>query len=254
MLRLQACQCHPMNCLDRTGASPFHPNAEAVTVLAHIFAVIEGLTNTRQRTQRKPPLSSSTPSQDPATCSTSLRSPSRLRSLALHLHTTIVRTWRYQQGEFTPWKDALGLQTVTPYIARVRVSEWFRSIRPLNESCNQWLRRSTEASSREADHLRTNLPDDSALVRPTVAQNPEPGGPVKSIDMAPSRRWHLTIPENACMVSDAFPSLVSRIVAIWSPGCSLLLTDRLPLPPSAPSFPHPPDRRDDNHHHCVKQR
>ena len=34
------------------------------------------------------------------------------------------------------------------------------------------------------------------------------------------------------MVSDALPSLVSRFVAIWSPGCSLLLTDRLPLPPS----------------------
>ena len=132
-------------------------------------------------------------------------------------------------------------------------TEWCRSIRPLNESCNQWLRRSTEASAREADHLQTNLPDDSALVRPTVAQKPEPGGPVKSIDMAPSRHWHPTIPENACMVSDAFPSLVSRIVAIWSPGCSLLLTDRLPLPPSAPSFPHPPDRRDDNHHHCIKQ-
>ena len=75
-------------------ASPFHPNAEAVTVLAHIFAEIEGLTNTRQCTHRKPPLSSSTSSQDPATCSTSLRSPSRLRSGALHLHTTTVRTWQ----------------------------------------------------------------------------------------------------------------------------------------------------------------
>ena len=97
------------------------------------------------------------------------------------------------------------------------------------------------------------MPDDSALVRPTVAKKPEPGGRVKSIDMAPSRHWHPTIPKNACMVSDAFPSLVSRIVAIWSPGCSLLLTDRLPLPPSAPSFPPPPHRRDDDRSHCIKQ-
>ena len=37
--------------------SRFHPNAEAVTVLTHIFDEIEGLTNTRQRTHRKPPLS-----------------------------------------------------------------------------------------------------------------------------------------------------------------------------------------------------
>ena len=109
-------------------------------------------------------------------------------------------------------------------------TEWPRSVRPHNESCSQWLRRSTEASAREADHLQTNLPDDSVLVRPTAAQKPEPCSLVKSIDMAPSRHWHPTIPENACMVSDAFPSLVSRIVAIWSPGCSLLLTDRLPLP------------------------
>ena len=80
--------------------------------------------------------------------------------------------------------------------------------------------------------------------------------------MAPSRHWHPTIPENACMVSDAFPSLVSRIVAIWSPGCSLPrvlshyhhLTDRLLLPLSTPSFPPPPHRCDDDHHHCIKQR
>ena len=86
--------------------SPFHPNAVAVTVLAHIFAEIEGLTNTRQRTHRKRPLSSSTPSQDPATCSTSLRSPSRLRSGALHLHTTMVRTLAtpHLHCDFTPWE------------------------------------------------------------------------------------------------------------------------------------------------------
>ena len=110
--------------------------------------------------------------------------------------------------------------------------------------------------ARRADHLRTSLPDDSVLVCPTVAQKPEPGGPVKSIDMAPSRHWQPTIPENACMVSDAFPSLVSRIVAIWSPGCSLFSsrTDFLSLPPSGPSFPLPPHRCDDDHHHCVKQR
>ena len=63
------CQCH---CSVKP--SPFHPNAEAVTVLVHIFADIERLTNTRQRTHRKPPLSSSTPSPDPAKFSTSLTS------------------------------------------------------------------------------------------------------------------------------------------------------------------------------------
>ena len=88
-------------------------------------------------THRKPPLSSST-SQDPATCSTSLRSLSRLRSGALHLHTTMVRTLAtpHVQGEFTPWEDAQGLHTETPYTARVRVSD-FRSIRPHNKSCSQ---------------------------------------------------------------------------------------------------------------------
>ena len=115
-----------MNCLDSTGASPFHPNAEAVTVLAHMFAEIEGLTNTRQRTHRKPPLSSITPSQDPATCSTSLRSPSRLRSGALHLHTTAVRTLAtpHVQGDFTSWEDVLGPHTETPHNARVRVTRF----------------------------------------------------------------------------------------------------------------------------------
>ena len=72
--------------------SPFHPNAEAVTVLVHIFADIERLTNTRQRTHRKPPLSSSTPSPNPATFSTSLTPPSRLRRSPLHLHTKVART------------------------------------------------------------------------------------------------------------------------------------------------------------------
>ena len=45
---------------------------------------------------------------------------------ALHLHTTVVRTLAtpHVQGEFTSWKDALGLQTVTPYIARVRVTRF----------------------------------------------------------------------------------------------------------------------------------
>ena len=42
--------------------SPFHPNAEAATVLVHSFAGIEGLTNTWQH--RTPPLSSSTPSRN----------------------------------------------------------------------------------------------------------------------------------------------------------------------------------------------
>ena len=55
------------------------------------------------------------------------------------------------------------------------------------------------------------------------------------------------------MVSDVFPSLEPCIAAISSPGCSLLLTDRLPLPPSAPSFPPLPHRRDDHRNHCIKQ-
>ena len=106
--------------------SPFHPNAEAVTVLAHMFAEIEGLTNTRQRTHRKPPLSSSTSSQDLATFSTSLMSPSRLCSGALHLHTTAVRTLAttHLHCDFTSWEDVLGLHTETPHTARVRVTRF----------------------------------------------------------------------------------------------------------------------------------
>ena len=93
------------------------------------------------------------------------------------------------------------------------------------------------------------MTDERVLVRPTAAQKPERGSPIIS---TPPQHWHPAIWEHACMVSDAFPSLVSRIVAIWSPGCSLLLTDKLPLPPSAPSFPPPPHRRDDDRNHCVR--
>ena len=206
--------------------SPLHPNAEAVTVLAHIFAEIEGLTNTRQCTHRKPPLSSSTPSQDPATCSTSLRSPSRLRSWALHLHTTTVRTLAtpQQQGEFTSWEDALGLQTELPHIAPIRelsVPQHTPAERILQPMV---AKNRGDIFPRLADDLRTSLTDGSVLAR-RVAQKPEPGSSVKSatgMDMAPSRHWHPTIPEHACVVSDAIPSLVSFIVAIWSAGCSLL--------------------------------
>ena len=70
------------------------------------------------------------------------------------------------------------------------------------------------------------------------------------IDMTPSQRWHPTIPEHACMVSDAFPSLVPLIVAIWSPGCSLprVLSryhhhGQTPSPFLRPSFPPPPHKR-----------
>ena len=115
--------------------SPFHPNAEALTVLVHIFADIERLTNTRQRTHRKPPLSSSTPSPDPATFSTSLTPPSRLRRSPLHLHTKVVRTLAtpHMHGECTSWSDALGLHTETPHTARVPVSD-FRGMRQRRES------------------------------------------------------------------------------------------------------------------------
>ena len=109
--------------------SPFHLNAEAVTVLVHIFADIERLTNTRQRTHHKPPLSSSTPSADPATFSTSLTPPSRLCRSPLHLHTKVL----HLQGEFTSWEDARGLHTETPHTARVPVSD-VRSIRQRRES------------------------------------------------------------------------------------------------------------------------
>ena len=108
------------------------------------------------------------------------------------------------------------------------------------------------------------MTDESVLVRPTDAQKPEPCGPVKSAtgaDETPSEHWHPAIWKHTCMVSDAFPSLVSCIVAISSPGCSLPrvlsrfhhLTDRLLLPPSAPSFPPPPPhRRADDRKHCVR--
>ena len=89
------------------------------------------------------------------------------------------------------------------------------------------------------------------------------GSPVRSAtgaDETPSEHWHLAIWNHTCMVSDAFPSLVSRIVAISSIGCSLPrvlsrfhhLTDRLLLPPSAPSFPPRPHIRDDDRKHCVR--
>ena len=224
------------------------------------FRPNRGLTNTRQRTHRKPPLSSSTPSQDPATCSTSLTSPSRLRSSPLHVHTT-VRTLAtpHLHCDFTSWEDALGLHTETP-----RIAPHNAPIRELSVPQHTPAQRILQPKIAEklggifprlSAHLRTTSPDDSVLVRPTLAQKPEPGSPIRSatgVDLPPSRHWHPTIPEHACVVSDAFPSSVSRIVAIRSAGCSLLLTDR-PLPPSVPTFPPPPHRRDDDHHHCIEQ-
>ena len=118
------------------------------------FRPNRGLTNTRQRTHRKPPLSSNTPSQDPATCSTSLTSPSRLRSSPLHVHTT-VRTLAtpHLHCDFTSWEDALGLHTETPRIAPhnapIRELSGPRSIRQYDESSSQRLRERTEGSSRD---------------------------------------------------------------------------------------------------------
>ena len=136
--------------------SPFHPNLEAVTFLVHIFAEIERLTNTRQRTHHKPPLSSSTPSADPATFSTSLTPPSRLCRSSLHLHTKVL----HLQGEFTSWVDALGLHTETPHTARVPVSD-FRRIRQRRESfshgrtsrCGEARRDLPEMGRPSSDHL-----------------------------------------------------------------------------------------------------
>ena len=138
--------------------SPFHPDAEAVTVLAHIFAQIEGLTNTRQRTHRKPPLSSSTPSQDPATCSTSFTSPSRLRSSPLHVHTT-VRTLATPllHCDFTSWEDALGLHTETPHNAPIWGTECpashARTTNPAAQGCGEARRHLPEMSRSSSDQL-----------------------------------------------------------------------------------------------------
>ena len=107
------------------------------------------------------------------------------------------------------------------------------------------------------------MTDESVLVRPTDAQKPEPCSPVRSAtgaDWTPSEHWHPAIWKHACMVSDVFPSLEPCIVASSSIGCSLPrvlsrfhhLTDRLLLPPSAPSFHPPPHRRDDASTHCVR--
>ena len=76
------------------------------------------------------------------------------------------------------------------------------------------------------------------------------GSPIIS---TPPQHWHPAIWEHACMVSDAFPSLVSRIVAIPRVLSRFHhLTDTLLLPPSTPSFPPPPHKRDDDRKHCVR--
>ena len=102
------------------------------------------------------------------------------------------------------------------------------------------------------------MTDESVLVRPTDAQKPEPCSPVRSAtgaDGTPSEHWHPAI------WSQTRSPLWRRVIAaISSPGCSLPrvhsrfhhLTDRLLLPPSAPSFPPPPHIRDDDRKHCVR--
>ena len=132
--------------------SPFHPNAEGVTLLVHIFAETEGLTSTR-------PLSSSTSSQDRATFSTSLTSLCRLCSSPLHVHTTVVRTLAtpHQQGEFTLGEDAQGLHTETPYTARVRElsgpAAYARSTNPAAKGCGEARRHLREMSRLSSDQL-----------------------------------------------------------------------------------------------------
>ena len=126
--------------------SPFHPNAEAVTVLVPIFVDIERLTNTRQRTHRKPPLSSSTPSPDPAKFSTSLTPPSRLRRSPLHLHTKVL----HLQGEFTSWEDAPGSShgdTAHCTRAGIGFSRHTPAQRILQPRTDVKVRRMTEGSS-----------------------------------------------------------------------------------------------------------
>ena len=107
---------------------------------------------------------------------------------------------------------------------------------------------------RWADHLRTTLTDESVLVRPTDAQKPEPCSPVRSAtaaDRTPSEHWHPAIWEHACMVSDAFPSLAPVYRSDLKPWLLSLASSRATtisvLPPSAPSFPPPPHKRDDDH-------
>ena len=230
--------------------SPVHPNAEAVTVLVHIFAEIERLTNT-QRTHRKPPLSSSTPSPRPSHIFDKFDatvSPAQVASAFAHEGGTHTGN----AYECTSWEDARGLHTeTTAHCTRAGIG--FSQHTPPQRILQPRTRGRTEGSSRDEQVLT----DESVLVRPTDAQKPEPGTPIRSVtgaDRTPSEHCHPAISKHACMVSDAFPTLVSRIVAIWSPGCSLLLTDRLPLPPSAPSFPPPPHRCDDDRNHCVRQK
>ena len=82
-----------------------------------------------------------------------------------------------------------------------------------------------------------SLTDESFLIHPTDAQKPEPYSPVRSAtgaDRTPSEHWHPAIWEHACMVSDAFPSLVSVYCSDLKPW---LLSRVLPLPPSHLSLP-----------------
>ena len=132
-------------------------------------------------------------------------------------------------------------------------TEWPRSVRPRREFTSQRLRRSTEASAREADHLQTSLTDESVLVRPTVAQKPDPGGPVKSnrhgsistlASHNPGERVHGVRPVSLFGIaycSDLEPWLLSPPLG-QTPSPSL----RAFLSSSA-------HRRDDYDHHCIKQ-
>ena len=195
-------------------------------------------------------------SQKPGKIVTSLTSPSHLRSSLLHVQTTVVRSLAtpHLQGEFTSWEDAQGLHTETPHTARVRELSF-----PQHSPAQLILQPKVAGKHggifpRGAHDLRTSLTDESVLVRPTVAQKPEAGSPVKSatgIDMTPSQHRHPTIQEHACMVrhlSFAGALLRSGVWLLSSPSPSLPLppsrSDSLSLLLSLPSFlPPPPHRR-----------
>ena len=151
------------------------PERRCCDCLGKHVAGIEGLTNTRQRTHRRPPLSSSAPSQDPATCSTSLTLRSRLRSWAL------TRQWCALWQRLTSILTSLLERIPWVFKRRHRTLQGCEySNSPLHTPAQRILqprrdvslRGWTEASSRDEQIIfGPSLTDDSVLLRPTVAQS-----------------------------------------------------------------------------------
>ena len=130
--------------------SPFQTNAEAVTLLVHIFADIERLTNTRA-THRTPLLSSNTPSRNLENFVTSLTSLACAFGLCICTRQWCAH-WQRLTSIVTSLLGRMPWVFTRRHTARARVWElngsaaYARTTNPLAKGCSEGRRDLPEMS------------------------------------------------------------------------------------------------------------